>query len=41
MVALADQVAQVLPQLASSLSVDVAAHGDNGVALRRGGGGLQ
>src|SRR4029453_46019 len=34
-------ITQVLPQLASSLAVDVAAHGDDRVAVGGSGGGLQ
>src|SRR4030095_2256941 len=40
-VALADQVAQVLPELTGGLGIDVAAHGDNSVAVGGGDGGLQ
>src|SRR4029453_4783327 len=40
-VALTDQVAQVLPELTGGLGVDVAAHSDNGIARRGSGGGLQ
>src|SRR5919197_2192217 len=41
MVALQDQVAQVLPQLRGRVRIDITAHGDDGGAVRRCGCGLQ
>jgi hypothetical protein len=40
MVALADQVPEVLPQLGGGIGVDVTAHGHDGRAVGGGGGGL-
>src|SRR5919199_1729828 len=41
LVALADQVAEVLPELRRGVRVEIAAHGDDGGAIRGCGGGLQ